>query len=133
MEHSMRIKYLFRLIFALVLLISCKGGGDTLVSPMSVTMTATPSTLTTSQNLKLSASVVFTGGIGSPDQFAVRFLNGTEILIESAISIDNTASKEIPVTKAMNGTLTIKARVFRNNSTDTAVDSQPVIVTVNIP
>ena len=129
----MKLKHLSTLIFGLFLLNSCVEKTDPLIAPNSVTVTADPFKITTVQNLKLVATVVFTGGLGSPEQFSVRFLNGTETLAESVVSGNETATKEIPVTKAMNGTLTIKARVFRTNSTDTAVESQVLTVTVNIP
>jgi hypothetical protein len=104
--------------------------------PSAITVTADPGTIVKSQNLKLAATVDFgKGGVGSPEEFSVRFLNGTETLAESVISKDKTATKDILVTKSMNGTLTIKASVFRNNSTNVSsiVESQPVTVTVNIP
>jgi hypothetical protein len=130
----MKRRNLSILVFGLFLISSCGEVIDKVISPQSITLTANPGAITISQNLKLVATVVFTGGLGSPEQFSVRFLNGTEILAESVVSGNKTATKDIPVTKAMNGTLTIKARVFLTNSTDTSsVNSQPVIVTVNIP
>lgn len=128
----MKLRYSPVFLFGSLLLISC-GPFETALGAKSITITADPVTITTSQNLKLVARVVFTGQEGSPEEFSVRFLNGTEILAESVVSGNETATKEILVTKAMNGTLTIKAKVFRTNSNDTAVESQPVTVTVNIP
>jgi hypothetical protein len=50
------------------------------------------------------------------------------------VSNDETVTKDIPVTKSMNGTLTIKAKVFFTNSPDSlGPESQPVTVTINIP
>jgi hypothetical protein len=127
------IKYFFSMVIIIFLLNSCQPFETALVAK-SITMTADPATITTSQNLKVVATVVFVGQEGSPEQFSVRFLNGTEILAEGVVSSNSTAIKDISVTKTMNGTLSIKARVFRTNSTDTSsIDSQPVTVTVNIP
>jgi hypothetical protein len=131
--QDMKLKNLSVLILGLIFLDSCREPTEYILFPKSITMTADPGTIATSQNLKLAATVIFEGSYGIPEDFSVRFSNGTEILVESAISRNKTTSKDIPVTKAMNGTLTIKARVFRTNSTDTAVESQPVTVTVNIP
>jgi hypothetical protein len=128
----MTIKHFFSMVTTLFLLNSCQPFETALVAK-SITMMADPVTITTSQNLKVVATVTFAGQEGSPEQFSVRFLNSTEILAEGVVSSNSTVTKDIPVTKTMNGTLTITARVFRTNSTDTTVESQPVTVTVNIP
>jgi hypothetical protein len=107
---------------------------DPALYPKSIAVTATPSTITTSQNLKLVATVIFEGQEGTPSQFSVRFLNGTQILAEGVVSSDETVTKDIPVTKSMNGLLTIKAKVFFPGNPDASnIESQPVTVTVNIP
>jgi hypothetical protein len=130
----MKFQRLSVLMLGLVLIFSCAQVYTTyILSPSSVVVMADPGTIAASQNLKLVAKVDFVGQEGTPEDFSVRFLNGTEILAESVISKDKTATKNILVTKSMNGTLTIKARVFRTNSTETTVESQPITVTVNIP
>jgi hypothetical protein len=130
----MNVKFLSILPSIFIFLLGSCQPFETGIVAQSITMTADPVTITTSQNLKMVATVVFAGQAGSPQLFSVRFLNGTETLAEGVVSGIRTVTKDIPVTKSMNGTLTIKARVFRNNSTDTSsIDSQSVLVTVNIP
>jgi hypothetical protein len=97
-------------------------------------MTASPITVATSQNLKLVATVIFEGVEGTYADFSVRFLNGTNILAEGIVSGNKTVTKEIPVTKSMNGMLTIKAKVFFTGKPDASnVESQPATVDINIP
>lgn len=130
----MKLIVKFHVILCTLLLLSSCQVTDPLLFPKSIAMTASPSTITTSQNLKLVATVVFEGVEGSPDQFSVRFLNGTKILAEGVVSGDKTVTKDIPVTKSMNGVLTIKAKVFFPGNPDALnIESQPVTVTVNIP
>jgi hypothetical protein len=124
---------LYVVIHSFLLLSSCQPS-DPLLSPKSVAMTASPSTITTSQNLKLVATVIFEGQEGSPAQFSVRFLDGAKILTEGIVSGNETVTKDIPVTKSMNGILTIKAKVFFTGSPEASnIESQPVTVTINIP
>jgi hypothetical protein len=132
----MKLRSVVLILVAILLLNSCEyGPTDNTWMAQSITLTADPLTITTNQNLRLNAKVVFlVGPEGGPHLFSVRFLDGTKILAEGVVSNDKTVTKDIPVTKSMNGTLTIKAKVFYTNFPDPVnVDSQPVTVTINIP
>jgi hypothetical protein len=124
-------------LISLVLLNSCWPGHtpERTWGAKSVTLTIDPVTITTNQNLRLDAKIDFLKGEeGGPSNFSVRFLDGTKILAEDVVSNDETVTKDISVTKAMNGTLTVKARVFFTNTPDSfSIESQPVTVTINIP
>jgi hypothetical protein len=129
----MNPKFLIILLLIGMTFMSCQTlHGDPPLTLEAVSLAALPSNITSSQDLNLRANVIFKGSEGDPAKFRVEFLNGLEVIASGNVSNSNSVEKTVPITKAMNGILQLKAKVSSSESPTTTVESQVVSVTVNI-
>jgi hypothetical protein len=130
----MNLKFLIALLFTGTIFMSCQTlYGDSPLTLEAVSLKVGSITITANQDLSLLADVKIGGGIGDPAQFRVEFLNGAEVLTSGNVSSTKRVEKSILITKAMNGTLQLKARAISSGTPIKTVESQVVFVTVNIP